>query len=376
MSDELQSPSVIDFDQLLAPISEESPAGEDLRYSGIYDEIREARRADDTLAQGEWKSDVKVADFRRVVELSTGALATQSKDIQVAAWLTEALLKLHGFTGIRDGAKLLAALHEAYWESMFPEIDEGDMESRANAISWVDTQVALLVKEIPFTGVTGYSFNDWERSQRLILPDNIDDMTMDQAAPFREALASAEASGGVTPDRWTREIQNTKRAQVELVNQTILECWEAFDALVKVVDEKFDRNQTPGVTNMRKGLDEVHTQVKKLLDQKREEEPDPVELIEEESAEGSEGGESSGGKGGKSGPINSRREALARLAEIAGYFQATEPHSPVSYLVQRAVRWGNMPLENWLQEVIKDQNVLSELKETLGVAGGGGGDFS
>jgi hypothetical protein len=39
-------PSVINLDALLAPISEEKPSGEYMRYSGIYDEISEARRSD------------------------------------------------------------------------------------------------------------------------------------------------------------------------------------------------------------------------------------------------------------------------------------------------------------------------------------------
>jgi type VI secretion system protein ImpA len=39
----------------------------------------------------------------------------------------------------------------------------------------------------------------------------------------------------------------------------------------------------------------------------------------------------------------------------------------VAYLVQRAVRWGEMPLENWLDEVIADANVLNALRETLGL---------
>jgi type VI secretion system protein ImpA len=63
----------------------------------------------------------------------------------------------------------------------------------------------------------------------------------------------------------------------------------------------------------------------------------------------------------------SRADALRRLASIAKFFQTTEPHSPVAYLVQRAVRWGEMPLENWLEEVVTDWNVLSAVRETLGL---------
>ena len=45
MSEELQKPPVVDLDVLLQPISDENPSGESLRYSGIYDEITEARRS-------------------------------------------------------------------------------------------------------------------------------------------------------------------------------------------------------------------------------------------------------------------------------------------------------------------------------------------
>ena len=64
------------------------------------------------------------------------------------------------------------------------------------------------------------------------------------------------------------------------------------------------------------------------------------------------------------------------MAEIAAFFQKTEPHSPVAYLVQRAVKWGNMPLEGWLRDVIHDENVLYSLRQTLGLDTEGGGGYS
>ena len=74
-----------------------------------------------------------------------------------------------------------------------------------------------------------------------------------------------------------------------------------------------------------------------------------------------------GGTAASSGAIQSRKDALKRLGEIADFFARTEPHSPVSYLVSRAVKWGNMPLESWLQDVIKDETVLYQLRQTLGI---------
>ena len=44
MSEELQQPAVVDLDALLQPIPGENPSGEYLRYSGLYDEVSDARR--------------------------------------------------------------------------------------------------------------------------------------------------------------------------------------------------------------------------------------------------------------------------------------------------------------------------------------------
>lgn len=367
MSDELQKPPVVDLDLLLQPISEESPSGESLRYSGIYDEISEARRQDDNLNKGEWQTEVKVADYRLVIDLAVPALSTQTKDLQIAAWLSESLVKQHGFAGLRDGLRLAAGLQEKFWDTLHPEIDEGDMEGRANAISWIDAQTTLAMKGVPITGGQGYSFFDWEDSKRFDIPESIETLPSDDQKKYNELRAQAERENRVTSDLWKKEKAATRRAPMEAVNYVLDECWAALNDLNKIVEEKFDRNQMPGLSDLRKTLDDIHTQVKKILEEKRIEEPDEIEV--EEGAEGGESANGASGGTGKAaatGAIQNRKDALKRLADVADFFQKTEPHSPVSYLVQRAVKWGNMPLENWLQDVIKDESILSQLRQTLG----------
>ena len=369
MSEELQNPPVVDLDLIFQPISGDSPSGEDVKYSGIYDQIREARRADDEgLAMGEWKTEVKTADFRLVIDLAVPCLTTTSKDLQIAVWLAEALARTHGFAGIRDGLRICAGFLENFWDTLHPEIDDGDQEARANALAWADRELAASAKFAKLTGGSGYNLRDWETAQSLALPDNIDSLLSTEQEALRAEVAKAEAEGKVTNDRWLRDIGETRRAFIENVNLLIEECWTSLADLNRMIDEKFDRNQAPAMSEFKKGLDFIHQQVKKILEQKRAEEPDPVDF-EDTAEEGGEAGEGTGKGTSRSGAINSRRDALARLAEIAGFFQATEPHSPVSYLVQRAVKWGNMPLDSWLQEVIKDESVLYSLRETLGVTG-------
>lgn len=379
MSEELQKPPVIDVEALLQPISEESPSGEYLRYEGTYSEIAEARRADDNLNMGEWQTELKVADFRQVTNLATNALATKSKDLQISAWLAEALVKQYGFAGLRDSLKLFSGLQENFWETLHPEIDEGDMEGRANAVSWMDEQAAFALRETPITGVSGYSYFDWEDSKRFELPDNIDNLDSTEQQKYRDLQAQAERENRVTGELWRREKAATKRAFCEEVNYALEECRTELNNLNIVIEQKFDRNQMPGLTNLKKALEDIDLQVKKLLDEKRQEEPNAEDdaAATGDDTDGAAGAPvAAGAVATASGAIANRKDALKRLADIADFFQKTEPHSPVSYLVQRAVKWGNMPLDGWLQDVIKDESVLYQLRQTLGFNTGGGSENS
>lgn len=373
MNEELRQPSVIDLDALLQPISDESPSGESLRYSGIYDEITEARRADENLNQGEWVTDLKVADYGKVIDLAIPALTTQTKDLQLAVWATEAVTIKHGLAGFRDCLLLLYGLHETFWDTVHPEIDEGDMEGRANAMSWLDVQGAFALRTAPFTGSRGYGFKDFENAKKYDFPENLDVLGTEEQTRLTQLKAEAEKTRSVTMSIWNVERAETRRAAMETINVTVEECKAALSSLNRIVEEKYDRNQTPGFSNLRKMLEDIDEQVKKLLEEKRLEEPDEVD---EEVVVASGEAPSERGEGGSlAGAIASRKDALRRLGEIAAFFQKTEPHSPVSYLVQRAVKWGNMGLDSWLQEVVKDQSVLFQLRETLGVDAGtdGGG---
>ena len=367
MADIEPKPSVINFEALLAPISEEKPSGEYLRYSGIYDEISEARRSDKDVPQGEWQTELKYADYRKVISLAVPALENDTKDLQISAWLSEALVKEHGFIGLRDSLRLVSGFQETFWETLHPEIDEGDMEGRANAIAWMELQTSYAIRQAKITGYSGYSFIDFEDSKKFDIPDNIESLDSTEQARYNELRAQAEKENRVTANKWRAEMAQTRRAFYEELNFLIEECWAAYADVNRVIEEKFDRNQAPGMNNLKKSLDDIHSQVKKFLEDKRAEEPD------EETEETGEGETAEDGTVVKvagvataSGAIQNRQDALKRLGDIATFFQKTEPHSPISYLIQRAVKWGNMPLESWLQDVIKDETVIFQIRQTLG----------
>ncbi len=364
-------PPILNFEALMQPISEEKPAGESQQYSGLYDEIREARRADDNLSQGQWQTDLKIADFRRVVSLAVPALETQTKDLQVAAWLSEALIKENGFTGLRDSLKMLNGLQETFWETMFPEIDEGDMEGRANALEWLDGQAAFAIKEAKITSGAGYNYLDFEDSKKFDIPENIDTLDSTDQQRYRDLQAQAEKENRATADKWRKAKAASRRAFYEQLNFDLEECFAEHKELNRVIEEKFDRNQMPGTSQLKKALEDIKTLVKRLLEEKRAEEPDAEAEASAETEDQTEDGATVAAVGGKTvmvaaGAIQNRKDALKRLNELAEFFRKTEPHSPLSYLIGRAVKWGEMPLESWLQDVIKDEAVLFQLRQTLG----------
>src|SRR2546428_516511 len=108
-------------EDLLQPIPGSNPAGTNLRYDPIYDKIKEARREEEDVDQGDWKRARKVADWPLVIKLTGDALTTKSKDLQIAAWLTEGLLKQEGLGGLRAGLGLLQGLLEKFWDHLYPD---------------------------------------------------------------------------------------------------------------------------------------------------------------------------------------------------------------------------------------------------------------
>jgi len=108
----------INLPELLTPISDASPSGDDLLFSNEFDAIQDARRYDDpTLDQGEWVTEIKEADWGFVVDHAGELLRTRTKDLRLAVWLTEALALEDGITGLTEGYALLEGLCRDYWDT-------------------------------------------------------------------------------------------------------------------------------------------------------------------------------------------------------------------------------------------------------------------
>src|SRR5580698_72091 len=152
---------------LLTPIAGDNPSGANLRYDPVYDQLKEARRQDDTGPQGDWQRERKVADYRLVVDLAGKALAERSKDLQLAVWLAEAALYRERFPGLQQGIDVVRGMLEQFWDTLYPEIEDDDLEPRSNLLGWLGSGARVIdaVRATPITA-GGFGLIHYEESRR------------------------------------------------------------------------------------------------------------------------------------------------------------------------------------------------------------------
>jgi type VI secretion system protein ImpA len=353
----------MNIDELLLPISDDAPCGEDMSFSAEFDTIQELRREDDpTLDQGEWVTENKVADWPGVVALCTTVLSKRSKDLRVAGWWTDASTRLQGFAGLASGLSFVTRLIEERWDTLHPLVDEGDVEPRVGNLHWLLARVEALSRIAPVTTPL--------RGKRLSLAD-VEAARVRQQAISKGTLdvKTVKAEGLLLLDDLQRHITSSGApafddglAQAKAVQAGLL-------ALQTVVDAKLGA-EGPGFVAARKAVDVA---VDALLRLGRDSGFGPRDAAGTEvhtALDGDAamaGGTGSSSSAGSGGPVTTRAQALQQLREVAGFFRRTEPHSPVAYLADKAARWGDMPLHAWLRAVLKDGGTLAQLEEILGV---------
>lgn len=368
---------------IFAPISESSPCGDDMLFSADFDAIAHARRFDDpSLDQGEWVTEIKEADWTFVAERCTALLATQTKDLRVAVWLTEALAIQDGMPGLTQGYAILTGLVERFWEHLHPLPEGDDVESRLGNVAWLAGRSAELLRAVPLTqSGTPFSALDWEIAQHVAQAIKRDP---DNAADIARGKPSVE------------QIDASRRATAPAFYETLLAQFKAFQTALAALDYELERragDAAPSFRQTRDAFEHVYGLVTRFA---RDVGVDPDAAATHEAAHDGHASQAVQSNapaaqeraepsfktslpheetvqtptrvhGRAHGGIQSRADAVAKLRAVADYFRAMEPHSPVAYLADKAAEWAGMPLHQWLATVVKDDGTLSHIREMLGV---------
>lgn len=377
----------VPWDALLTPIAPGQPAGKSVRGNGVYSAIKEARREDDpTLPQGAWTYELKRADWRKVSDIAAHAIASKSKDLQLAAWLLEAQINITGFDGIASCILLMEELCKAYWQELHPQMEDGDIEYRANILEWANEKLLPAIRLIPITACgrgNEYHWADWEQAKRneqiKSAHGNRPDLQLD--GPILGEFATAMAG---TPTE----------AHLALYRK-LADALESIESLGNTLDQLWGEDQdqnAPSLNALAGLLEQIQALIAADLYKRGVRVSaaaggavggSPGKAVGKGGTGGSGGGsdDGSGGDGGGDsgdggsdaadyghGPIRDRADAYARLAEAADYLMHLEPHSPSPYLVQRAVEWGNLNTAELYHEVFVKFSGQLSIFELLGIA--------
>jgi len=329
-------------DDILDPIAGDSPSGQNLRLRPIYDKIREARREDDSLAQGAWQRERKLADHHLAVQLIQQALAGDSKDLQLAAWLCDSLLRLEGIRGFAEGLDLCQALLERYWDTLFPRIEDGDLDDRLAPLEWLNSKLLIPIKSVPLCR-GGHNFLQYTDSRTVEYEEQA--KSKDQKAVREKALKD----GKLAPELFDKSFAETPKAFYVDLEKQFDRALEAVQRLDEVCVARFGNQSAPSFTKLQETLQEVRRVVHQLLQKKREIEPDPVEPPPAPVA--SAPPEPAGPRNDAAGaamPVVAfavpadQHEAISAIAAAAAHLRRQNPLSPAPYLLLRGLRWGEL----------------------------------
>lgn len=323
----------LDVEQLLAPVSEDDPAGPDLAYDSGRQEIEQAFETSISIDSSGAEAQASEVDWRQIIN-SIAAQSAQTKDVWLAVYLCRAGALSGDLGTVAIGAGYLAGLLETYWPNVHPQLEEygfqgrkGPCDSLAGLPQFINPLRRLKLLNHPRLGE--YSGEDFER--------------------FRAGGEDADGYGMF-------------RAALEDVGQEGLdEIAAQLDVIldgVKRVDLVLTANADDGgATNFQPTYDTIGQLKRAVLSfgstPAAEEADDDVAA---DAPSGTEGGR-------MSGRVETREDVARALDAIADYYRRKEPAHPMILLLERAREWVGMGFIGILQDIAPSS--LDEARNVL-----------
>jgi type VI secretion system protein ImpA len=372
----MPSPDVLDFAKLLAPIPGDKPVGADLRgnagptspYYQVKDGRNNARAAERRIEGGQ--DDGAPPDWKVVVASATKALGESAKDLELAAYLIEALCRTNGFAGLRDGFKLTRGLVEQFWDGLYPTPDEEGVPTRVAALAGLngdDAEGTLIapINRIPITDSPSHGKLTYANYVQATATAKI----LDPKARDKKI-----AEGAMHMDLIQKAVDETPAPYYRALHDDLTAALAEFAELGKALDAKAGP-AAPPTSAIRTTMENVLAAINDVAKAKLA--VTMTKPAEEKKTEGDGKGEpGSNGKpkddetGEKLPVIRNRDDALNAILQLGDYFRKIEPHSPVPFALEQAVRWARMSLPDLIQELIPDEGPRKAFFKQVGIRAG------
>ena len=355
------TPDTIDFDKLLRPIAEDNPTGSDLRQdpASPYPDIKSLAGVNRDKEKNPHKYEGHNSpepDWASVAKKSQEILSNHSKDLEIAAILAEALLRLHNFAGLRDGFRLLKELTVIFWDSLYPAID-GEISSRIAPLAGLNGILIIPISKIPLTiGINKFAY--WQYDAFFKKPNE---------RGLEEIKLSAIETARVKPDFYP------------LMRDDLDASLREFSDLCGIIKQKCVKDIPPpssDIFNILEGFRQAirivskEDELKNSINNESSSDLDGSSTMKVDTmvaASIPQPSTNNAAHAFATSNFHTREQAFATLKSIAEYFRTQEPHSPISYILYQAVRWGHLSLPELVQELIGDEKARNGYFKLTGI---------
>jgi type VI secretion system protein ImpA len=315
-------------EELLKPISDDAPCGEDLSYDPALQEL-------EILARGKPETQFSAAEPPNWEELRTRCLElfARSKDLRVAMTLAVASLELDGLPGFRESLLLVRGLLERYWPTVYPQLDSADDNDPLQRMNII-ASMAMPV------GTYGDSVRMLERLRGVPLCDSV------QMGRYSLAQILRAETGGLTPGDKTEvkipqidaAFRDSKQEKLSETYQILSDCITLVQGIDDSITLTVGAKRAPDLTPLSSELIAMRSRVAPFIRAGSV----PAVISATEAHEGAGAAAAAQPAFSLQGEIRSREDVLNLLQRICQYYERTEPSSPVPLVLKRAARLAEM----------------------------------
>jgi type VI secretion system protein ImpA len=362
----------VDIQALVSPLAGENPGGDVRAYvRDLRAQFSELRNPPVCTNPNDPAADAAVPepDWQAIRDLAIESLRTRTKDLRIACHFAEAQMHLAGLQGLETGLRVVLALLRDGWEYLIPEIDPEDPEVRTspieNLLNDPDRGPCLpqSIKTLPLVGA-GEQLVSYQDATRRGASDEeknrvslaIASMTAEEGKLLVSQVASLQSLLGELQSLLDEKLESNApsltnlRDAIDLIGRWLVNSFGPADAsansniLATSCGEAVER---PGTVAL--GLVESSPKDNVLNKGVASQVPqDPVSILRLS--------------------VQMRNDAYRQLTEAATVLQQIEPHSPIPYMIHRAVRLGRMPFPDLVGKLVREESALATLRGEFGLS--------
>jgi type VI secretion system protein ImpA len=234
---------------------------------------------------------------------------------------------------------------DQFWEGLYPEEEDGDLELRAAPLDWVGSYLEQPLKNAPITK-SGLGFFKYRESRTVGYEEQAN-----ESSAKREVFDTAKKDGKISADDFDAAVKATPTATYEAWMQDFDGALESIDGLTDLCSQKFG-DFSPSFSKLRTALEEVRNVVRGIFVKRQEAEaPAPAAPEPEPGPEPPTSYAPASPAPAAPAPARPRAtgiepsnldEVPLRLAAVAKYLRAHDNYDPAPYLMLRGYRWGEL----------------------------------